>query len=137
MPESLGIDVHLSSPYAEVLERTISALKAEGFGVLTRIDVHEAFQEKLGLGFRPYTILGACNPALAHTALTAVPEVGLMLPCNVVVEEAGDAAALVRIANPRALMTVGSLGDDERLCAVADDAYARLLRVAEALRAAG
>ena len=112
------------------------ALQAEGFGVLTRIDVHETLKKKLGVDFRPYVILGACNPALAHKALTARAEVGLMLPCNVTVEEAKPGAAVVRIADPEMMMTVGDLGSSGALREVGDEARTRLLRVAAALRKA-
>jgi len=85
----MAYDVRLDTSYDESLERVINALKEEGFGVLTRIDVHDTFKEKLGVEFRKYAILGACNPPLAHKALSARPDAGLMLPCNVVVEEVG------------------------------------------------
>ncbi len=86
----------------EALERVAEALKANGFGVLTKIDVKETFKKKLDVDFRPYVILGACNPTLAHEALKGDPSIGLLLPCNVVVQET-DRGALVSFADPKAM----------------------------------
>ncbi len=86
----------------EALERVAEALKANGFGVLTKIDVKETFKKKLDVDFRPYVILGACNPTLAHEALQGDPSIGLLLPCNVVVQET-DRGALVSFADPKAM----------------------------------
>ena len=126
-------EVQIDAPYDEALERVIEALKAEGFGVLTRIDVHDAFKEKLGVEFRQYAILGACNPPLAHKALSSRPDAGLMLPCNVIVEES-DGGTLVRIVDPSAMMQAGGLAGDPVLEEVGGEAEVRLKRVAEALR---
>jgi len=109
-------------------------LKEEGFGVLTRIDVHDAFKEKLGVDFRLYSILGACNPVLAHKALSERPEAGLLLPCNVVVEETENGGTLVRIIDPSAMMQAGGLEGDPVLQEVGAEAEIRLGRVARALR---
>ena len=124
----------LAIPYDRAIERLTAALKAEGFGVLTRIDVHATLKEKLDLDFRPYTILGACNPALAHRALSHSAEAGLLLPCNVTVEADGE-GAIVRIADPDVVLSVGGMDEDPALHAVANEARVRLVRVAEALRA--
>src|SRR5690606_20567519 len=96
----LGYTLALPQPYEQALGTVTAALKTQGFGVLTRIDVRATLKEKLGEDFRPYTILGACNPPLAHKALTAAPEIGLLLPCNVTVEQTQPGQSLVRIANP-------------------------------------
>ena len=133
MPEELGFEVRLNHPYPRALENVIAALKAEGFGVLTSIDVRATFQEKLGEEFRPYTILGACNPLLAHRALTQDPVVGLLLPCNVTIEEDTPETSVVRFANPEAILTVGALQEDSTLNEVAREARSRLERVADAL----
>jgi uncharacterized protein (DUF302 family) len=111
----------------------IDALKEEGFGVLTRIDVHDAFREKLGLEFRNYSILGACNPPLAYKALSARPDAGLMLPCNVIVEE-NEEGTLVRIVDPMAMMQAGGFEGDPVLKEVGGEAEIRLRRVAQALQ---
>ena len=129
----MAFEVTLDGPYAESLERVIDALKEEGFGVLSRIDVHDAFKEKLGLEFRNYTILGACNPPLAHKALSNRPDAGLMLPCNVIVEE-NDDGTLVRIVDPAAMMQAGGFEGDPVLKEVGGEAEIRLKRVAEALQ---
>lgn len=132
MSDELAFTVSLDLPYDEAVERTIAALKAEGFGVLTRIDVKATLKEKLGEDFRPYVILGACNPPLAHRALSSDELVGVMLPCNVTVE-AQDDGTRVRIANPEAMLTTGPLGENAELAAVALEARTRLERVAGAL----
>ena len=129
----MAFEVTLNGPYAESLERVIDALKEEGFGVLTRIDVHDAFKEKLGVEFRNYSILGACNPALAHKALSNRPDAGLMLPCNVIVEE-NDDGTLVRIVDPAAMMQAGGFAGDPVLKEVGGEAEIRLRRVAEVLK---
>jgi len=128
----MAYDVRLDTPYDESLECVIEALMAEGFGVLTRIDVHDTFKEKLGVDFRKYSILGACNPPLAHKALSNRPDAGLMLPCNVVVEEV-DGGTLVRIVDAAAMMQAGGLDGDPVLKEVGSEAEARLKRVAEAI----
>ena len=134
MTAELGFEVTLSLPFEAAIERVIEALKLEGFGVLTRIDVQETLQKKLGAAFRPYVILGACNPKLAHQALSARSEVGLMLPCNVTVESAGEGSSIVRIADPAMMMTVGDLGSNATLQGVGAEARVLLARVAGSLR---
>jgi uncharacterized protein (DUF302 family) len=129
----MAFEVTLDGTYDESLERVIDALKEEGFGVLSRIDVHDAFKEKLGLEFRNYIILGACNPPLAHKALSNRPDAGLMLPCNVIVEE-NDEGTLVRIVDPAAMMQAGGFDGDPVLKEVGGEAEIRLRRVAEALK---
>jgi uncharacterized protein (DUF302 family) len=132
---ALSFDVTLPLAFAPAVERVTAALQAEGFGVLTRADVHTAFREKLGREFRPYTILGACNPSLAHTALSARPDAGLLLPCNVIVEETGPGTSQVRIVDPDAMMRSAGFELDPVLAGVGGEAAARLRRVADALRA--
>lgn len=134
MMSSMAYEVTIRLPYPEALEKVIAALNEEGFGVLTRIDVHDAFKEKLGVDFRNYCILGACNPPLAHKALSNRPDAGLMLPCNVIVEESGD-GTLVRIVDPAAMMEAGGFAGDPVLQEVGGEAELRLRRVAEALSA--
>ncbi len=134
MSKDLGFEVLVSASRDETIDIVTKALQAEGFGVLTRIDIDQAFRDKLGTEFRPYTILGACNPQLAHAALTSVPEIGLMLPCNVTVE-AADNGSLVRIINPAMIMQTEDLGAEDALRDVAEEATGRLQRVAAALGA--
>jgi len=135
MPAEIGFEVKLNRTYQEALDLTKEALKAEGFGVLTSIDVKATMKEKLDEDFRPYVILGACNPPLALRALSQDAVAGLLLPCNVTVEADGDSASVVRIANPETILRVGSLEDNPELIAVAQEARLRLERVAEALLA--
>ena len=129
----MAFEVALAGSYAESLERVIDALKEEGFGILTRINIHDAFKEKLGLEFHNYCILGACNPPLAYKALSNRPDAGLMLPCNVIVEEI-DEGTLVRIVDPAAMMQAGGFDGDPVLKEVGGEAEIRLRRVAEALK---
>ncbi len=134
MDLSLTADIHIPEDHAAAIARVTAALKAEGFGVLTSVDMQAAFREKLGAEFRPYTILGACNPPLALRAMSDEAMVGLMLPCNVTVEAAKEGGSVVRFVNPNAMLGVGVLGDRPALTDVASDATARLSRVAAVLR---
>jgi uncharacterized protein (DUF302 family) len=114
----------------EAVDKVTAALKVEGFGVLTQIDVRDTLRKKLNLDFRPYLILGACNPVLASKALAADPQIGLLLPCNVVIQEIDKNTILVTIADPRAMFTIV---DSSALRPIADEADARLRRVIAAL----
>ena len=128
-----GMRVRLDAPYEAAIERATAALKAEGFGVLTTIDVQATLKQKLDVDFRRYVILGACNPPLAHRALSTELEIGLLLPCNVIVYETDDGAgSVVAIIDPHAMFGVGG---SPALTQVADDAAARLRRVLAALAA--
>lgn len=122
-----GIDLHM--PYEEAMTATTEALKAEGFGVLATIDVQRTLREKLGAEMEQYTILGACNPPLAHRALSTEREIGLLLPCNVVVR-ATETGSRVDIADPEAMM---SIVDNPAVESVASEARQKLQRVVEAL----
>jgi uncharacterized protein (DUF302 family) len=129
-----GLQVHLSLPYAEALDRTAAALKQEGFGVLTTIDVTQTMKQKLDADFRPYTILGACNPPLAHKALSSDLEVGLLLPCNVIVYEDAPGTSVVSAIAPKAMLAAA--GGSHALDEVAKDADVRLRRAMAALESA-
>ena len=120
----------IDAPYSSALARVKEALKAEGFGVLTEVDMKSTFAEKLGAEFRAYAILGACNPPLSHRALSQELDAGLVLPCNVVVYEDGDGTEVV-IADPQTI--VQTLGKSD-LGGIAQEAREKLERVAEALR---
>lgn len=124
----IGKNVHL--PFATVLERVEDELKREGFGVLTRIDVRATLKEKLGVDMPRFVILGACNPSLAHAALTVEPQVGLLLPCNVVVRETGMRTVRVEAVNAHSLLGFFS---EARLVPIAEEVTARLTRVVNAL----
>ncbi len=124
-----GFGTHLDLPYEQAVPRVKEALKAEGFGVLTEIDVRKTMREKLGAEMEPYIILGACNPPLAHRALEQELDIGLLLPCNVVVR-ADASGSRVDIADPQTML--GIVGNDA-VRAVADEAKQRLQRVIAAL----
>lgn len=131
MAVSYGFEKRLPGvTFEDAVARVTNALKQEGFGVLTEIDVKETLKKKLDVEFRRYTILGACNPTLAHKALSSEPQIGLLLPCNVVVQESPEGGVIVSIADPKAMFT---LVENASLEAVAADADARLRRVMEAL----
>ena len=126
-----GIGTTVDLPYARVLERTREALAKEGFGVLTEIDVAATLKKKLDVTFRPYMILGACNPPLAHRALTAERDIGLLLPCNVVVYAADEPGkSVVAAMDPIAAL---DLTGNEDIRAVAQEVRTRLERVLAAL----
>ena len=116
--------------FDEAIERVTAALKGEGFGVLTEIDVKATLKKKLDVDFRQYRILGACNPPLAHQALSGEPLIGLLLPCNVVVLEEDDGTITVSLANPRELFKVVQ---NESLLAMAGEVDDKIRRVADAL----
>jgi uncharacterized protein (DUF302 family) len=116
--------------FDQVLTKTIAALKAEGFGILSDIDVQHAMKEKLGVDMLPYRILGACNPPLAHQALQAVPDIGLLLPCNVIVREEAAGRVVVGFLNPQIMV---NLVDKPDVKIVADAAEQRLRRACGSL----
>ena len=117
-------------PYEQAVDRVVEALKAEGFGVLTEIDVKKTLKAKLDVEFAKYVILGACNPPLAHQALSAMPDIGLLLPCNAIVYEE-EGGCVIAILDPLSMLDVI---DSPELAPVAREARARLGRVIEAVR---
>lgn len=131
----LGRTLTLPLDLERATARLTDCLKAEGFGILTRIDVRATLAEKLGAQFRPYLILGACNPGLAQRALEADPEAGLLLPCNITVETVPGGETVVRIVNPAAMLGRGLSRTHPALLEVALEAKERLGRVAEQLTA--
>lgn len=127
---TLGANVILNTSYEEAVEKAKAALKAEGFGVLTEIDVQATMKQKLNADFRRYVILGVCNPPLAHRALSADLEVGLLLPCNVCVYEKDETSAVVSIISPQGMAAMLS---NPAFDAIAAEAQTKLDRVARAL----
>ena len=125
MTTDIGIRATLNLPYDQAVLNTTAALKAEGFGVLTQIDIKATLKEKINADFRRYLIIGACNPALAHRALATNLDVGLMLPCNVTVYEEG-AGSVVTAVDP--VQMLGDFGSDPAVREVAEEAGVRLRR---------
>jgi uncharacterized protein (DUF302 family) len=117
-------------PYEEAVDRVVAALKSEGFGVLTEIDVKATLKKKLDVDFRRYIILGACNPPLAYQALSTDLDIGLLLPCNAIVYETDDGGSAVSIIDPMAMV---SMADSPELGTVAAEARAKLQRVVSEL----
>lgn len=126
-----GLTVTLPVSYDDAVARATDALKSQGFGVLTTIDVRQTLKAKLDRDFRKYVILGACNPALADRALHAELEVGLLLPCNVVVYELTPSSTVVAAMAP--LAALGIVGDNPALMSVAREADERLRKALQAL----
>jgi len=128
----LGITRTVEAPFDEAVAQTRAALADQGFGILTEIDVQATLKAKLGEDVPPYLILGACRPQLAHQALGMDPQIGLLMPCNVVVRQQ-DEQVVVEAFDPKAMVTI--TGVDE-LCAVTDEAHERLTKALDAVAAA-
>jgi uncharacterized protein (DUF302 family) len=131
MTTDIGIRTTLKISFEEAIQITVDALKIEGFGVLTQIDVKTTLKDKINVDFRRYVILGACNPTLTHGALSANPDVGLLLPCNITVQEA-ESGVVVTAVDP--IQMLGVLQEEPAVKAVAVEAKTRLERVISSLK---
>jgi len=125
--------VKFRGPFTSAVEKTMDELKKEGFGVLTQIDVKATMKNKLGVDGLPYLILGACNPPFAHKALLAEPDVGILMPCNVIVREEEDRSVTVVFTDVRGVFTL--IGKPE-VAPLAEEVHARMVKVSEAVAAA-
>lgn len=126
-----GFSVQMSSGFDEAVERVTQALKDQGFGVISDIDVQKTMKEKLGIEGQPYRILGACNPSLAHQALQADPDIGLLLPCNVVVRKGAENTVTVSFMDPEAVLSLVNRNEIEEL---GNEVRQRLEKVRDALK---
>ena len=126
---SYGFSITVSLPYEKAIEKVTEELKKEGFGVLTTIDVRDTLKKKLDVDFNKYIILGACNPPFAHKALVAEEQIGLLLPCNVIVYEK-NGRTTVAAFDP---MTMATLVENDALKSIAEEVTARLRRVINSL----
>jgi uncharacterized protein (DUF302 family) len=131
MSTAYGFSTKLDIPYDQAVEKATAALKEEGFGVLTEIDVKATLKQKLDVDFRRYVILGACNPPFAYKALSTELEIGLLLPCNVIVYETQDGGSVVSAMNPMAALGVA---DNPAMHAIAEQVTAKVTRAIDSLK---
>jgi uncharacterized protein (DUF302 family) len=128
--EKIGFTTTLTGDMASVQQRVTEALKVEGFGILTEIDIQSTLKNKIDIDFRPYKILGACNPRFAHRALTAAPEIGLLLPCNVTLSETAPNTIEVSLIDP---WVMTQMIDHDDVKSLADEVRQSLQRAIDSL----
>ncbi|HKZ44521.1 MAG TPA: DUF302 domain-containing protein [Anaerolineales bacterium] len=134
MKNNIGFESKLNHEFEESFQLLAEALKSEGFGILTQIDVRKTFKEKINEDFRRYAILGVCNPPLAHKVLSHNAEAGLLLPCTITIESDEEGTTTVRILDPLMMLQIGDMGKDDVLRQVGEEAREKLLRVAANLK---
>ena len=135
MSDPLYFEVKLPLPYEQALTAVEDAFKVESFGIMTYIDVSATLKERLDVDFRPFSVIGVCNPALSHRLLTVEPQMALVLPCKVTVEAADEGHSIVRIIHPNSIINSG-LGDHpeiERVAAEAEEVIKRVVKVLEGM----
>jgi len=132
MSDNIGFEIVLNKSYDQAFAQLSEALKAEGFGILTQIDVQKVLKEKIGADFRRYSILGVCNPNLAHRALSLDAQAGLMLPCGATIETDDDLQTTIRIGDPLVRLEAAKFGSE--MIMVGEEAREKLLKVANALK---
>lgn len=128
-----GLDIELKGTLDEVKASVMEALKAQGFGILTEIDVQKTFKQKIGVDFKPYLILGACNPQLAYKALSTDESIGLLLPCNVMLKQEVDEVEIC-ILDPKAVFSIGEPETKQALAGLPQEAKTRLQAALAALK---
>ena len=131
--ETIGFQGKLKTGFEKSIELVEKSLNEHGFSIVTRIDMHSTFKEKIGVEFRKYTILGACNAQFAHQILVADPRAGLLLPCNITVEALNEGETDISFIKPTELLSLGKIGENEKISEIAAEAEKRLLFVANAL----
>ncbi|MGD9064672.1 MAG: DUF302 domain-containing protein [Desulfobacterales bacterium] len=130
---TMTFDVELNLGFDDTIQQVEAALKAEQFGIISRIDLHMTFKQKLDVDGLPHTILGACNPKLAHKAVSAMPAAAVMLPCNVTVQAIENKRTIVRMVSPAAVLALAGLENEPVVRQVSEEADTRLKRIAQAL----
>lgn len=130
---NIGIQGKLNIEFDQAIEMVQDGLKEQGFGIVSRIDMHTTFKEKIGVEFRKYTILGACNAHFAHQVLIADAQVGLLLPCNVTVEELAEGETRISFIKPKEMLSLGQLDQNKEIAKFATEVEKRLNQVAAGL----
>ncbi len=131
--ETIGFQGKLKTGFEKSIELVEKSLNEHGFSIVTRIDMHSTFKEKIGIEFRKYSILGACNAQFAHQIIVADPRAGLLLPCNITVEALSEGETNISFIKPTEMLSLGEIGENEKISEIAIEAERRLLIVADNL----
>jgi uncharacterized protein (DUF302 family) len=130
---NFGFSGKLKAGFEQSIEMIQDGLKEQGFAVVSRIDMHSTFKEKINIDFKNFTILGACNAFFAHQVLVSDPQAGLLLPCNVTVEENVEGETLVSFVSPTEMLSLGQLSENKKIGELAEEVERRLIQVASKL----